>query len=201
MEILRGPNIVALETFEALPAELSGEVTLKVGDGITTDHIMPAGAEITALRSNVPAISRYVFSRTDENFVKRQDKVKEEGRAGIIVAGENYGQGSSREHAALAPRHPGVRAVAAKSFARIHRANLINFGILPLIFADPADYDRVTLGAAVSLDTTSMTPGGEAVLHVEGAGDIRVRHDLSEKEWSVLRAGGLLNAVRARRAE
>ena len=172
-----------------------------MGDGITTDHIMPAGAEITALRSNVPAISRYVFSRTDENFVKRQDKVKEEGRAGIIVAGENYGQGSSREHAALAPRHLGVRAVAAKSFARIHRANLINFGILPLIFADPADYDRVTLGAAVSLDTTSMTPGGEAVLHVEGAGDIRVRNDLSEKEWSVLRVGGLLNAVRARRAE
>ena len=119
----------------------------------------------------------------------------------IIVAGENYGQGSSREHAALAPRHLGVRAVVAKSFARIHRANLINFGILPLIFVNGADYDRIPLGAALSLDTSTVKAGGECVLHVEGAGDIRVRNDLSEKEWSVLRAGGLLNAVRARRAE
>ena len=200
VEILRGPNIVALETFEALPDALSGRVTLKVGDGITTDHIMPAGAEITALRSNVPAIARYVFSRTDEQFVSRQDEAKAEGVAGIIVAGENYGQGSSREHAALAPRHLGVRAVVAKSFARIHRANLINFGILPLIFVNGADYDRIPLGAALSLDTSSVKAGGECVLHVEGAGDIPVRNDLSEKEWNVLKAGGLLNAVRARRA-
>lgn len=200
VEILRGPNIVALETFEALPDTLSGRVTLRVGDGITTDHIMPAGAEITALRSNVPAIARYVFSRTDEHFVSRQDEAKAEGVAGIIVAGENYGQGSSREHAALAPRHLGVRAVVAKSFARIHRANLINFGILPLIFVNGADYDRMPLGAAVSLDTPTVKAGGECVLHVEGAGDIPVRNDLSEKEWNVLKAGGLLNAVRARRA-
>ncbi|MBQ4616490.1 MAG: aconitate hydratase, partial [Mailhella sp.] len=200
VEILRGPNIAALEKFDALPAELRGEVTLKVGDGITTDHIMPAGAEITSLRSNVPAIARYVFSRTDADFVTRQDAVKAAGVAGIIVAGENYGQGSSREHAALAPRHLGVRAVAAKSFARIHRANLINFGILPLIFVDGADYERIALGASVSLDVTSMSAGGEAVLHVEGAGDVRVRNDLSEQEWAVLSMGGMLNAVRARRA-
>jgi len=117
VEIVRGPNIAALETFAALPDALSGKVTLKVGDGITTDHIMPAGAEITSLRSNVPAIARYVFSRTDAEFVQRQDEVKAAGIAGVIVAGENYGQGSSREHAALAPRHLGVRAVVAKSCA------------------------------------------------------------------------------------
>ncbi|WP_458399137.1 aconitate hydratase [Mailhella sp.] len=200
VEILRGPNIAALEQFDALPEELRGEVTLKVGDGITTDHIMPAGAEITSLRSNVPAIARYVFSRTDADFVKRQDAVKAAGTAGIIVAGENYGQGSSREHAALAPRHLGVRAVAAKSFARIHRANLINFGILPLIFVEPSDYDRIALGASVRLDVTTVTAGGDAVLHIDGAGDVRVRNDLSEQEWEVLSKGGLLNAVRARRA-
>ena len=200
MEILRGPNIVALETFEPLPATLSGRVTLKVGDGITTDHIMPAGAEITALRSNVPAIARYVFSRTDEGFVARQDDVKAAGLAGVIVAGENYGQGSSREHAALAPRHLGVRAVVAKSFARIHRANLINFGILPLIFEHAEDYGKLSLGAAITLDASSMKAGASSLLHVEGTGDIPVRNDLSEKEWDVLKAGGLLNAVRARRA-
>ena len=199
VEILRGPNIVALEKFEALPEELRGEVTLKVGDGITTDHIMPAGAEITSLRSNVPAIARYVFSRTDADFVTRQDAVKAAGVAGLIVAGENYGQGSSREHAALAPRHLGVRAVVAKSFARIHRANLINFGILPLIFVDGADYDGIALGASVSLDVRTVSAGGETVLHVEGC-DVRVRNDLSEQEWDVLSKGGLLNAVRARRA-
>ena len=200
VEILRGPNIAALEKFEALPEELRGEVTLKVGDGITTDHIMPAGAEITSLRSNVPAIARYVFSRTDADFVKRQDAVKAAGVAGIIVAGENYGQGSSREHAALAPRHLGVRAVVAKSFARIHRANLINFGILPLIFVDGADYDGIALGTSVSLDVSTVSAGGETVLKVEGLGDVRVRNDLSQQEWDVLSKGGLLNAVRARRA-
>jgi len=200
VEIVRGPNIVALEKFDALPEKLCGKVTLKVGDGITTDHIMPAGAEITSLRSNVPAIARYVFSRTDAEFVSRQDAAKTAGLAGIIVAGENYGQGSSREHAALAPRHLGVRVVAAKSFARIHRANLINFGILPLIFAEPADYDRIPLEATVSLDVTTVTAGGEAVLKVDGVGDVRVRNDLSEQEWAVLCMGGMLNAVRARRA-
>lgn len=199
VEILRGPNIVALETFEALPARLSGRVTLKVGDGITTDHIMPAGAEITSLRSNVPAIARYVFSRTDAEFVARQDAARASGLAGVIVAGENYGQGSSREHAALAPRHLGVRVVLARSFARIHRANLINFGILPLIFVNGEDYGRILPGASVELDVSSLAAGGEAVLKIEGVGDVQARNDLSEKEWEVLKSGGMLNAVRARR--
>lgn len=196
VEILRGPNIVALERFDALPVEVKGKVTLKVGDGITTDHIMPAGAEITSLRSNIPAISRYVFSRTDEHFVERQDAVKAAGLAGIIVAGENYGQGSSREHAALAPRHLGVRVLLAKSFARIHRANLINFGILPLIFKDPSDYDKIALGAGIQLNTSLMAPGKDAEIDVEGVGSIAVRNDLSAKEWKELSSGGTLNAFR-----
>ncbi len=197
VKILRGPNIVALERFDALPSELKGLVTLKVGDDITTDHIMPAGAEITALRSNIPAISRYVFSRTDDRFVERQDAAKSAGLAGIIVAGENYGQGSSREHAALAPRHLGVRVLLAKSFARIHRANLINFGIMPLNFVDPADYDKIELGSSIYLNTARMAPGKVAEIAVEGVGSVAVCNDLSPKEWKELRSGGTLNAFRS----
>lgn len=198
--IARGPNIVALEQFPPLEDHMEGEVVLKVGDGITTDHIMPAGAEITSLRSNVPAIARYVFNRVDPEFVHRAETVRNSGRAALIVAGQNYGQGSSREHAALAPRHLGVRAVAAQSFARIHRANLINFGILPLIFVDPDDYGRMGTGMRVAFSPADLTPGGEMVMNVEGAGGIRVRNDLSAKEWRVIRAGGLLNDVRGRHA-
>ena len=201
VEIVRGPNIVPLEQFPPLESQVDGVVTLKVGDGITTDHIMPAGAEITALRSNVPAIARYVFSRVDPDFVRRTETVRNSGRAGMIVAGQNYGQGSSREHAALAPRHLGIRAVLAQSFARIHRANLINFGILPLIFVDPADYTRVPSDARISFSTGNLTPGGETVMNVEGVGAIRVRNDWSSKEWRILQAGGLLNDVRARRSK
>lgn len=198
--VVRGPNIVALEQFPPLEDHIDGKVVLKVGDGITTDHIMPAGAEITSLRSNVPAIARHVFSRVDPEFVHRAETVRNSGRAAIIVAGQNYGQGSSREHAALAPRHLGVRAVVAQSFARIHRANLINFGILPLIFVDPDDYGRVGAEARLSFSTGDLTPGGEMVMNVEGACGVRVRNDLSAAEWRVIRAGGLLNDVRGRNA-
>lgn len=119
------------------PKTLEAKVAIQVGDDITTDHILPAGAQITALRSNIPAISEYIFSRVDEGFAKR---MKEFG-VGVVVGGENYGQGSSREHAALGPRHLGVVAVITKSMARIHRANLVNFGILPLLLVDKADYE------------------------------------------------------------
>ncbi|MBO4318084.1 MAG: aconitate hydratase [Mailhella sp.] len=197
VEILRGPNIVALETFAPLEQELDGVIALKAGDGITTDHIMPAGAEITALRSNIPAISEHVFERMDAHFVERAKAIRVGGKAGIIVAGSNYGQGSSREHAALAPRHLGIRAVIAKSFARIHRANLINFGILPLMFEDPRDYDRLGQGMSV----TAAIDLGAGVIEAQtgGAGTIRLVHDLSETEMRVLKAGGLLNDVRSRR--
>ena len=190
VEIVRGPNIVPLETFSALPDQISSEIRLKVEDDITTDHILPAGAQITALRSNIPAISEYIFSRVDEGFVGRM-KASE---SGIILGGENYGQGSSREHAALGPRHLGVVAVITKSLARIHRANLINFGILPLVLSEKSDYDKLSEGSKLTIDTTSITPGGETVVTADGI-EIKVKNDLSTKELDIIKAGGLQNYV------
>ncbi len=197
-EVLRGPNIVALETFPALAEKIDGTVALKVGDGISTDHIMPAGAEITSLRSNIPAISEYVFSRVDEEFVSRVKAIRDKGEHGIIVAGHNYGQGSSREHAALAPRHLGVRAVLALSFARIHRANLINFGILPLVIERVEDYEALTLGAKINFDSFALENSQSLKVMVDSTKEIRLKHDLSAQEWRLLCAGGLLNDVRNR---
>ena len=137
VEILRGPNIKEFPKGEPLADELSAPLILKVGDNITTDHIMPAGAKILPYRSNIPYLSKFCFEVCDETFA---DRAKKAG-VGIVVGGENYGQGSSREHAALVPLYLGVRVVIAKSFARIHAANLINAGILPLIFETPGDYD------------------------------------------------------------
>jgi aconitate hydratase len=193
VRIVRGPNIVALEDFAPLPATIESSVALKVGDNITTDHIMPAGSTIIALRSNVPAISEYVFNRVDATFPARM----REAGTGVILGGENYGQGSSREHAALAPRHLGVRAVVAKSLARIHRANLVNFGILPLLLADKDDYERIPQGARLTIPAGEIVPGGEIALTVEGAGEVRVGNDLTDKELAIIKAGGLLNYVRA----
>ena len=199
IDVLRGPNIVALENFDALPDELSGEVVLKVGDGITTDHIMPAGAEITALRSNIPAISEYVFSRVDEEFVSRAKNMRDNGKSAFIVAGKNYGQGSSREHAALAPRHLGIRAVMALSFARIHRANLVNFGILPLIFENEKDYECINLGAKMVGKPKILENTNRIAFEVEGLGDIYFTHDLTDKEFQLILAGGLLNFIKNRK--
>ncbi|WP_320173494.1 aconitate hydratase [Maridesulfovibrio sp.] len=190
VEIVRGPNIVPLETFSALPDQISSEIRLKVEDDITTDHILPAGAQITALRSNIPAISEYIFSRVDEGFVGRMKAAD----SGIILGGENYGQGSSREHAALGPRHLGVVAVITKSLARIHRANLINFGILPLVLSEKSDYDKLSEGSKLTIDTTTITPGGETTVMADGA-EIKAKNDLSEKELEIIKAGGLLNYV------
>ncbi|WP_272701555.1 aconitate hydratase [Desulfovibrio sp. Fe33] len=192
VEVLRGPNIVALEDFDKLPGSIEAKVLLKVGDNITTDHILPAGAQITALRSNIPAISQYIFSRVDEGFVGR---MKEHGK-GIILGGENYGQGSSREHAALGPRHLGVKAVVVKSLARIHRANLINFGILPLLLVDPADYDRMDEGTDLTIPASEITPGGIVNMVAGSGATVAVTNDLTEKELQIIQAGGLLNAVR-----
>jgi aconitase (EC 4.2.1.3) len=190
--ILRGPNIVALEDFAELPATIEAKVLLKVGDNITTDHILPAGAEITALRSNIPAISQYIFSRVDKEFVAR---ITEAG-TGVILGGENYGQGSSREHAALGPRHLGVKAVIVKSLARIHRANLVNFGILPLLLVNPADYDLLEQGTGLTIPASAMTPGGTVDIVADSGESIAVTNDLTKKELEIIQAGGLLNAVR-----
>ena len=199
VEVLRGPNIVALEKFPRLDASgdvLEANVVIRLGDNITTDHIMPAGAEILALRSNIPAISEHVFVRVDPDFVKRARAVSEAGGNGVIVAGENYGQGSSREHAALAPRHLGIRAVIALSMARIHRANLVNFGILPLVFVNREDYAKVAQGADIRIPLTEITPGGVTNIKIAGVGVLPVRNDLSAAELDIIRSGGLLNAVK-----
>jgi len=192
VEVLRGPNIVALEDFDALPETVEAKVLLKVEDNITTDHILPAGAEITALRSNIPAISQYIFSRVDKDFVGR---MREHGK-GVILGGENYGQGSSREHAALGPRHLGVKAVIVKSLARIHRANLVNFGILPLLLVNPADYDTLGEGDDLTIPASAMTPGGTVEITTGDGGKVAVTNDLTKKELEIIQAGGLLNAVR-----
>ena len=199
VEVLRGPNIVALEKFPRLDASgdvLEANVVIRLGDNITTDHIMPAGAEILALRSNIPAISEHVFVRVDPDFVKRARAVSEAGGNGVIVAGENYGQGSSREHAALAPRHLGVRAVIALTMARIHRANLVNFGILPLVFVNREDYAKVAQGADIRIPLAEITPGGVTNIEIAGVGVLPVRNDLSAAELDIIRSGGLLNAVK-----
>jgi aconitate hydratase len=194
VEVVKGPNIRELPRRGAAPERIEGEVLIKVGDNITTDHIMPAGAKVLPLRSNIPAISEFVFERVDPEFPAR---AREKG-GGLIVGGENYGQGSSREHAALAPMALGVKAVIVKSFARIHKANLVNFGILPLVFVRPEDYESVAEGDGLSLPAgSSLAPGAElAVENRTRGGSFTVRLEASERDVALLKAGGLLNAMR-----
>ncbi len=199
VEILRGPNIKPLPTRGSLEEKLEGEVLIKVGDNITTDHIMPAGAKILPLRSNIPAISEFVFSRVDEKFVAR---AKEKG-GGFVVGGSNYGQGSSREHAALAPMYLGIKAVLAKSFARIHWANLVNFGILPLTFVDEGDYNSIQQGDRLEIPEVSAALKNDKPLVVKNLSKgttINVKHSLTKRQREILLAGGLLNSVREQAA-
>lgn len=197
VEILRGPNIKPLPVNKNLPNTLRGTVLLKLGDNITTDHIMPAGAKILPLRSNIPAISQYVFSGVDLSF---HDRAKDAG-GGFVVGGQNYGQGSSREHAALAPMYLGIKAVIAKSFARIHRANLVNFGILPLTFVNEADYDGVYGEDTFEIDVKAMSE--EAVLNIKNVSkgtEFKVRHDLTPRQIEIIKTGGLLNYTKQQNA-
>ncbi|MGF3521809.1 MAG: aconitate hydratase [Candidatus Bathyarchaeia archaeon] len=190
-EIVMGPNIKPLPAFPPLQGTLKGEVLLKVGDNVSTDDILPGGSEIMALRSNIPAISNYTFCRLDADFAKRA--LQKAG--GFIIGGENYGQGSSREHAALAPKYLGVKAVIAKSFARIHLANLINFGILPLTFADKQDYDGIAQGDLLELDTAKL----ERALTVKDTTiglSFQVELDISDLDRAVIQAGGKLAAIK-----
>ncbi|HEY3398680.1 MAG TPA: aconitate hydratase [Armatimonadota bacterium] len=195
VEILRGPNIQPVPTRGPLEDELTARVLLKVGDNITTDHIMPAGAKVLPLRSNIPAISEYVFHAVDPGFAARA----REWGGGVVVGGENYGQGSSREHAALAPMYLGVKAVLAKSFARIHQANLVNFGVLPLRLA-AADYDRLQPGDTLRLSgiRAAVTGGTTLTLVNETQGfTLEATPQLSPRQVEVILAGGVLNYVRA----
>ncbi|MDR1166209.1 MAG: aconitate hydratase [Deltaproteobacteria bacterium] len=190
-EIIRGPSIAPLPRFAPLPEALAAPVTLVLGDNVTTDDILPAGAHILALRANIPAISRYIFSNVDPDYVERQKA----SAGGFVVAGANYGQGSSREHAALAPRYLGLSGVIAESFARIHQANLCNFGLLPLLFKNPADRAKIRAGSVLSVDDirAKVASGKDFALHDESAGaEIAVRLDASPRQIRVLLAGGLL---------
>ncbi len=199
VEIVRGPNIKPFPKTAPLPETVEAPVLLKVGDNITTDHIMPAGAKILPLRSNIPAISEYCFVRCDEEFPAR---CKAAGK-GIIIGGANYGQGSSREHAALAPLYLGIKAVIVKSFARIHVANLINAGIVPLTFANEADYDRVKLGDELRLPDLRrrLQEGDEVILENRTTGEsFPLRAGFSKRQVDMLLAGGLLDYTRNQNA-
>jgi aconitate hydratase len=202
VEIYRGPNIKPLPEFDELPESIEGEVSLIVGDNITTDHIMPAGAKILPLRSNIYAISEYVYHYVDPNFVKRAKEIRDQkGKANIIVGGENYGQGSSREHAALAPRFLGVRAVIAKSFARIHHANLVNFGIVPLEFKHKEDYNKFSLGDELLIpDLKNRLQEGKEIMVINKTTgeEIVCTYNLTPKQISVLLKGGLLNWIKSK---
>ena len=192
IEILRGPNIKPFPATSPLDEVIDCKCSLKVGDNITTDHIMPAGAKILPLRSNIPAISQYCFTVCDEKFPER---AKALGKS-IIVGGANYGQGSSREHAALAPLYLGIKAVLVKSFARIHRSNLINAGILPLTFVNEADYDAISEGDELMIENVieSVKNGGEmTVVNKTNGKRIAVNCDLSGRAKDIILAGGLLN--------
>jgi aconitate hydratase len=196
VEVLRGPNIKPFPQTSPLDDSIDCQVSLKVGDNITTDHIMPAGAKILPLRSNIPAISQHCFTVCDEDFPRR---AKNMGKS-IIVGGSNYGQGSSREHAALAPLYLGIKAVLVKSFARIHRANLINAGILPLTFVNEADYDKINQGdeivladvrADVEADMSKLT-----VVNKTTGVEIPVLCELTGRTKDIILAGGLLDYTR-----
>lgn len=195
VEVLYGPNIKPFPTTEKLPESITAKAVLKVGDDITTDHIMPAGAKILPYRSNIPYLSQFCFAVCDKTFAER---CKAEGK-GIIIGGANYGQGSSREHAALVPLYLGVKAVVTKSFARIHCANLINAGILPLNFKNEADYDKISQGDELSLEgvKTAIVNNQPILLKNLTTGEsYELKYDLTKRQKDIILAGGLLNYTR-----
>ena len=195
VEILRGPNIKPFPETKPLEDTVDCVCSLKVGDHITTDHIMPAGAKILPLRSNIPAISQYCFTVCDETFPKRAAELG----SSIIVGGANYGQGSSREHAALAPLYLGVKAVLVKSFARIHRSNLINAGILPCTFQKEEDYDKISQGDHLVIEhvvDAIKTDGKLMLKNVTTGEEIPCLCELSGRAKEIVLAGGLLNATK-----
>jgi aconitate hydratase len=193
----KGPNIVSLPEFDPLPERLAGPVLLKVGDDISTDEIMPAGARVLPYRSNIPAMADFAFDMIDETYPERAREAGDH----FVLGGENYGQGSSREHAAIVPRYLGLRAVLAKSFARIHWQNLVNFAVLPLTFADPDDYDRIEPGDALTIaDPAGQLQGGTSV---EVANETRgetysMRHRLTGRQVDMVVRGSLISVIRDR---
>ena len=201
VELEKSANITTLPELGKLGRDIRVPVMLKTGDDISTDDIMPAGARVMPYWSNIPKTSEFTFEPIDDTYPKRV-KQGGEGRAGhAIVGGLNYGQGSSRENAALAPRYLGLETVLAKSFARIHWQNLVNFGVLPLTFVDPADYDGLEIGDVIEIADVpgSLAAGPEIVATARGGRDrIRLKHGLSPRQIEVLLAGGVINWMRTR---
>ncbi len=195
VEILKGPNIKSYPETHPLADSMSLPCSLKVSDNITTDHIMPAGSKILPLRSNIPEISKYCFSAVDEKFPERALSLG----SSVIVGGSNYGQGSSREHAALAPLYLGIKAVIVKSFARIHKANLVNAGILPLTFENESDYDKISQGDTLRFDGLKQSVANDGRLYavLDSTGEkIALKLELSERERKIIADGGLLDYTR-----
>ena len=195
VEVMYGPNIKPFPKTEAMPEDITAKAVLKVGDNITTDHIMPAGAKILPYRSNIPYLSNFCFKQCDEKFAEH---CKAAGK-GIIIGGANYGQGSSREHAALVPLYLGIKAVITKSFARIHCANLVNAGIIPFTFADEADYDKISVNDELCLEgiRESIANGTDVTLKNLTTGEsYKLDYQLSERQRDILLAGGLLDYTR-----
>ncbi len=195
--LVKGPNIASLPNFQPLPDEIEVPVLLKVGSDISTDEIMPPGLRVLPFRSNIPRIAEFSFDMLDPSYASRAKQVP----GHIVVGGDNYGQGSSREHAALGPQYLGLRAVLAKGFARIHAQNLVNFGVLPLTFVDPADYDRLQAGDVLRLTDLRrvLTQGGElAVENVTRQVTFQVSHHMSPRQVLFLLRGGLINWMRER---
>jgi len=198
VKLVKGPNIVSIPELSPLPDSLSLAVLLKVGDDITTDHIMPAGARVLPFRSNIPEISKFVYDIIDETYPSRALDIREAG-GHAVIGGENYGQGSSREHAALAPKYLGLHLVIVKSFARIHWQNLINFGILPLTFVNPEDHSQLSQGDEISITNIhkSLKEGNSLTAEVKGkTHSFELQHSLSPRQVEVLIAGGLINWVK-----
>ena len=194
IEIIRGPNIKPCPKATPAPASFTAEVLIKTGDNITTDHIMPAGTRVLPYRSNIPEIAKFVFEAVSPGFY---DRAKKAG-TGVIIGGENYGQGSSREHAALAPMYLGVKAVITKSFARIHKANLINFGIVPLVFENPADYDILEEGMSLRFPSfmADIKKGSRVkAVDTKSGREFYFLHDLEKKGIDLIEAGGMLNYI------
>jgi len=195
VEIFTGPNIVPPPPVQPVAASLSGRVLLKLGDNISTDHILPGGNDVLPLRSNIPAISEYTFRYVDHTFPKR---AKDAG-GGFVVGGENWGQGSSREHAAIAPMYLGVKAILAKSYARIHESNLVNFGIVPLRFLNPADYESIEQGDELEMpDVRASISAGRPVVvrNKTQKAEYKLAPKLSPRQVEMLLSGGLTNYLK-----
>jgi aconitate hydratase len=190
VQLVKGPNIRSLPNFDPLPDQLAVPVLLKMNDNVSTDEILPAGARVLPYRSNIQKISDFAFERIDRSYVER---ARSAGEGHAVIAGRNYGQGSSREHAAVAPRNLGLRVVLAKSFARIHRQNLVNYGILPLSFVNEADYDRLQKDDVLRLDNLRRALKSGDDITLDCRGPVRTRHGLTKLQIDVILAGGLIN--------